>query len=206
MDEAFKAQLHEVMPSLRGYALSLTKSAADADDMVQEALLRAWRSRHTYREEQRFQAWIYRILLNVVRTTSKQRRSWVDLDSPAALAVGSEPDQEWRAQYAEMLAALERLNPMAREALLMVVAGGLSYEDAADAVGVPVGTMKSRVARARDTLVALADTGLVDRPTTAERRRRRAAPAPEIEATVSETKVVSLRGQGGAAAAAIAAI
>lgn len=206
MDDAFKAQLHKVMPSLRGYALSLTKSAADADDVVQEALLRAWRSRHTYREEQRFQAWIYRILLNVVRTTSKQRRSWVDLDSPAALAVGHEPEQEWRAQYAEMLAALAQLSPMAREALLMVVGGGLSYEDAAYAVGVPVGTMKSRVARARDALVALADTGLVKRLTSAERRQRRAAAGAEIDARTGETTVLRLRGQDAAAPAALAAI
>lgn len=163
MDDNFKAQLHAVIPALRGYAMSLTRSAADADDMVQEALLRAWRSRHSYREETYFKAWMFRILVNVVRSAAKQRRPSVDLDSPAAQALGRAPEQEWRAQYAQVLAAMDQLSPTAREALLLVIGGGLSYEDAAQTVGVPIGTMKSRVARARDALAVFADIDVTGR-------------------------------------------
>ncbi|HEX2562230.1 sigma-70 family RNA polymerase sigma factor [Phenylobacterium sp.] len=174
MDDNFKAQLHASIPARRGYAMSLLKSAADADDAVQEALLRAWRSRHTYQKETHFKAWIFRILVNVVKSGASRRCfNTVDLDSPAAISLGREPEQEWNARYSEVLAAMDRLSPKAREALLMVVGSGLSYEDAAAAAGVPVGTMKSRVNRAREALAIFVDqpeargerTKAVTRPT-----------------------------------------
>ncbi|HEY9219045.1 MAG TPA: sigma-70 family RNA polymerase sigma factor [Phenylobacterium sp.] len=153
MTNDFKAQLLAVTPALRGYALSLTGAAADADDLVQETLLRAWRSRDTYEACTNFKAWMFRILKNTrVSHVTRGRVSTVDFDSPAAANLGSAPQQEWSVQFAELLQALDGLPPIQREALLLVVGSGLSYEDAGFALGVPQGTVKSRVNRARTSL------------------------------------------------------
>lgn len=152
MRDPFKDQLVGLLPKLRSYALGLTGSASEADDLVQEALTRAWRSRAGF-DGANLKAWTYRILRNCFIDHVKLRRMTVqDVEGRLAAGLVSKPEQEWRLQYDDTLAALGELSPDCREALLLVVAHGLSYEEAAGLCSCPVGTLKSRVSRAREQL------------------------------------------------------
>jgi|SRR5690606_23743014 RNA polymerase sigma-70 factor (ECF subfamily) len=174
MADTFKTELVALMPRLRGYAMALTGSAVEADDLVQDALLRAWRFRDSFQEGSNLTAWMCKILRNTFYTAAVARRRTVqDVEGKFAARLACGPDQEWRVQYGEMLDALEELTPEARDALLMVVAAGLSYEEAAEIAGCPIGTLKSRVNRAREHLAELVD---VDLPK-ARRRAQKSAHA-----------------------------
>jgi len=154
--DAFRAELVAIIPKLRGHALALTRSSAEADDLVQDVLLRAWRFRAGYQPRGNLLAWVNRILRNTFYTTVAARRNTVqDVDGRHAAKAVCEPDQEWRVRHGELLGALSQLTDLMREALLLVVAQGLSYEEAAEVSGCPVGTMKSRVNRGRERLALL---------------------------------------------------
>lgn len=161
MSDWFKDQVVELIPPLRGYAMTLVGSSAEADDLVQEALMRAWRSRDGFQAGTNMKAWLFKIVRNAFYTHAVKRRNTVqDVDGRMAAQLSASPDQEWRLRYGELLGALQRLTPEAREALLLVAGSGLSYEDAAEVCGCAVGTMKSRVNRARDRLAELVDVDL----------------------------------------------
>lgn len=167
VSQGFKQQLIEHVPQLRAFAYSLTRDPASADDLVQEVMLKAWRAKDNF-DGVNMHAWLFRILRNTFYNDEViRRRSVQDVDGAIAARLPSAPDQEWRLRWAEMLQALERLRPHAREALLLVTAAGLSYEDAAAVCNCPVGTMKSRVKRAREALAAMID---FDLPEAVERR------------------------------------
>lgn len=156
MLDPFKDQLIALMPALRGYAMSLTGCVSDADDLLQEALVRAWRSRSSFEAGTNLKAWMFRIVRNAFYTSmSRRRRTVEDVDGKLAARLASAPEQEWRLEYEELLNAMGRLTPEAREALLLIVASGLSYEAAAEVCGCAVGTLKSRVNRARQRLSKL---------------------------------------------------
>jgi RNA polymerase sigma-70 factor, ECF subfamily len=158
MTDWFKDQVVELIPPLRGYAMTLAGSGPEADDLVQEALMRAWRSREGFQAGTNMKAWLFKIVRNAFYTHAVKRRNTVqDVDGRMAAQLSASPEQEWRLRYGELLAALQRLTPEAREALLLVAGSGLSYEDAAEVCGCAVGTMKSRVNRARDRLAELVD-------------------------------------------------
>jgi RNA polymerase sigma-70 factor (ECF subfamily) len=158
MSDPFKDQVIALIPPLRGYAMSLTGCSADADDLVQDALMRAWRSRAGFEMGTNLKAWMFKIVRNTFYTSmAKRRRTVQDVDGKLAAKMACSPEQEWRVQYGELLAAMDRLTPDAREALLLVVASGLSYEEAAEVCGCAVGTLKSRVNRARERLAKLID-------------------------------------------------
>lgn len=182
MADRFKTELIALMPRLRGYAMALTGSAAEADDLVQDALVRAWRFRDGFQEGSNLKAWVCKILRNTFYTAAAARRNTVqDVEGKFAARLACAPDQEWRLQYNELLGALDELSQDARDALLMVVAAGLSYEEAADVAGCPVGTMKSRVNRARETLAEMVEIDLPKARRRAEKTARTAAargPAP----------------------------
>lgn len=152
MPDPFKDQLLGLLPKLRSYALGLTGSASEADDLVQEALVRAWRSRAGF-DGANLKAWTYRILRNCfIDQMNLSRKTVQDVEGRLAATLVSKPEQEWRLQYSDMLAAMGEISSDCREALLLVVAQGLSYEEAAEICSCPVGTLKSRVNRARDQL------------------------------------------------------
>lgn len=156
MSDAFKVELLRAIPRMRGYAMSLARSAPEADDLVQDALMKAWRARDRFALGTNMQAWLFRILRNTFYNSVVAARHTVqDVDGLAAARLASQPEQEWSVRYGELLDALDRLQPNAREALLLVVGAGLSYEDAAMVCGCPVGTMKSRVKRARELLAGM---------------------------------------------------
>ena len=182
----FKDELVRLMPRLRSYAMVLTGNSAEADDLVQDALVRAWRFRDGFQEGSNLKAWLLKIVRNTFYTNVHGKKNTVqDVDGKFAAKLACDPDQEWRLQYGELLGALERLTDEARDALLLVVAADLSYEEAAEISGCPVGTMKSRVNRARERLAELVDADLPKARLRVERAQRRSAPpapAPALRA------------------------
>lgn len=158
MRDPFQDEVVALIPRLRAYAMSLAGSSAEADDIVQDALMRAWRFRDGFQAGTNLRAWLYRIVRNAFYTHAAKRRDTVeDIDGKWASTLSCGPDQEWRVQYEELLRAIGQLTPDARDALLLVVSSGLSYQEAADICGCAVGTMKSRVNRARHRLAQLID-------------------------------------------------
>lgn len=174
MSDPFRDEVVALIPPLRGYAIALTRSSAEADDLVQDALVRAWQFRDGFKAGSNLKAWLYKILRNTFYTQSVRRRRTVqDVDGRLAAQLVSSPDQEWRLAYDELLVALGKLSQDTRDALLLVVAAGLTYEEAADVAGCAIGTMKSRVNRARERLAELTDFDLAPTP-------KRDAPAPQV--------------------------
>jgi RNA polymerase sigma-70 factor (ECF subfamily) len=155
-EEAFRRDVVAHIPRLRAYAMSLARSNVEADDLVQEALLKAWRARASFEPGSNLQAWLFTILRNAFLSEAViRRRTTQDVDGRHAGRLAANPNQEWRLRYGEMLEGLQRLRPPAREALLLVAASGMSYEEAARICDCPVNTMKSRVKRARASLADL---------------------------------------------------
>jgi RNA polymerase sigma-70 factor (ECF subfamily) len=160
MSDPFRDEVVALIPPLRGYAIALTRSSVDADDLVQDALVRAWQFRSGFRVGTNLKAWLYKILRNTFYTQVAKRRATVeDVDGRLAAALTCDPEQEWRVAYDELLAALGHLGQDTRDALLLVVVAGLTYEEAAEISGCAVGTVKSRVNRARERLAQLTDLG-----------------------------------------------
>lgn len=141
------------IPSLRAFAWSLARNAHDADDLVQETLTKAWTYRARYEAGTNLRAWLFTILRNTwYSAIQKRSREVADEEGRHAAAMTSEPAQEWSAELTSLQDALNRLPPEHREAIVMVGAAGLSYEEAAEISGVALGTIKSRVNRARNRL------------------------------------------------------
>ncbi len=151
-----------LIPSLRAFAWSLSRNAADADDLVQETLTKAWTHRERYEAGTNLKAWLFTILRNTwYSAVAKTRREVADEDGRHAAVLTAEASQEWKAELTSLQAALNELPPDHREAIVMVGAAGLSYEEAAEIAGVALGTIKSRVNRARNRLAQLMS---MDRP------------------------------------------
>jgi len=146
----------EFMPALRAFARSLTRNRTEADDLVQETLLKALSNIDKFDPGTNLRAWLFTILRNTYYTEIRKRRR--ENDGMATLAqqdsnVG--PAQEWAVTLTSLKEALELLPSDQREALVLVGAAGLSYEEAADVCGCALGTIKSRVNRARAKLLVL---------------------------------------------------
>lgn len=154
MSESFKQSILGLIGPMRAYALALARTSGDADDLVQEALLRAWKFRASFREGTNLKAWLFQILRNVFYNEVKRRGPLVqDVDGRYAADLTVDAHQQWRLEYADVLDAIQMLSPPLREALVLMMAGDLTYEEAAGVLGCPVGTAKSRVHRARSLLV-----------------------------------------------------
>lgn len=146
------------LPSLRAFAFSLSRNAADADDLVQETLTKAWAHRARFEPGSNLRAWLFTILRNSWYTgAAKRRREVPDEEGRYAAGLTAEASQEWTAELTSLQAALNALPPEHREAIVMVGAAGLSYQEAAEISGCAVGTIKSRVNRARHRLALLLD-------------------------------------------------
>jgi RNA polymerase sigma-70 factor, ECF subfamily len=141
------------VPSLRAFAISLCGNVDRADDLVQEALLRAWANLDSFEPGTNMSAWLFTILRNLFRSEYRKRRREVeDADGSYAETLTSLPDQTSHLEVGEFRRALEMLPPDQRESLILVGASGFSYEEAAQICGCAVGTIKSRVNRARGRL------------------------------------------------------
>jgi RNA polymerase sigma-70 factor, ECF subfamily len=158
----FKSELLEAVPALRAFARSLSGRADLADDLAQETLLRAWANRKSFTPGTNLKAWLFTILRNAFYSgLRKSIREVEDPDEVHARNVAVPPSQEEGVDLDDLQRALERLPAEQCEALVLIGASGFSYEEAANICGCAVGTMKSRVSRARRALIA--DLGGVPR-------------------------------------------
>jgi RNA polymerase sigma-70 factor (ECF subfamily) len=147
-----------MIPALRAFAWSLSHNGSDADDLVQDTLIKAWSNREKFEAGTNLRAWLFTILRNTYYTQILRRRREVrDEAGEYAGALKSAPTQEWSVAVHSLQAALQQLPPEHREALILVGAAGLSYEEAAEICGCALGTIKSRVNRARTRLLKIMD-------------------------------------------------
>jgi RNA polymerase sigma-70 factor (ECF subfamily) len=152
----FQHSLLAAVPHLRAFAIGLCGKADSADDLVQETLVRAWANRAGFQPGTNLTAWLYTILRNVFYTEYRKRRHEVaDTDGQYAAKQAHRPLQESHIAFQEFRVALAKLPDDQREALLLVGSSGLSYEEASQICGCALGTMKSRVYRARVRLAAM---------------------------------------------------
>ena len=163
-DEAFKRELVTLIPHLRAFARTLAGDPASADDLAQDAMMKAWDARNSFQMGTNMKAWTFMILRN--QFYSEKRRSWrqTQLDQEAAeRTLVAVDDPEAPVALDELRLGLGMLPPEQREALILVGAGGFAYEEAAEICGCAVGTVKSRVSRARRALHAILDDGAYER-------------------------------------------
>lgn len=163
VDPVLRDQILAAIPSLRAFAISLSGNVDRADDLVQETILRAFANIHSFQPGTNMPAWLFTILRNLFRSEYRKRRREVeDTDGSFAETLKSHPDQIGRVEFQEFRAALAQLPAEQREALILVGASGFSYEEAADICECAVGTIKSRVNRARSRLAKLLQVDSVD--------------------------------------------
>ena len=167
-DAQFQSELVALAPQMRAFARSLTGNAAEADDLAQETILKAWRARASYSMGSNMKAWTFRILRN--QFLSDKRRAWrtEPLDPEVAertLVAADDPSAAL--DVSDVRRGMMRLSVEQREALILIGAAGMSYQEAAGICQTAIGTMKSRVSRARAALqiiLALGNLGETDVP------------------------------------------
>lgn len=151
-----KSDLLRAIPSLRAFAMSLSGNMDRADDLVQETLMKAWSNMGSFTEGSNMSAWLFTILRNIFYSEYRKRRREVpDPEGQIAAKLASAPAQSGHMDLLDFKVALQKLPPDQREALILVGASGLSYEEAAGICNCAIGTMKSRVNRARNRLAHL---------------------------------------------------
>jgi RNA polymerase sigma-70 factor (ECF subfamily) len=151
------------VPSLRAFAISLCGNVDRADDLVQETLLRAWANIGSFEPGTNMSAWLFTILRNLFRSEYRKRRREVpDSEGTYAESMKTQPEQSSRVEFEEFRVALGKLPTDQREALILVGGSGFSYEEAAEICGCAVGTIKSRVNRARTRLAELLSIESID--------------------------------------------
>ena len=160
LDTVFRTALMAAVPPLRAYARSLAGNADTADDLVQETLAKAWVARARFVPGTNMRAWTHVILRNVFFSLNRRARfagEWNDFDADLRLAVPAQQDAH--VALADLVRAMQQLPADQREALIMIGAGGMTCEDVAALCDCAVGTIKSRVSRARNALRALLENG-----------------------------------------------
>jgi RNA polymerase sigma-70 factor (ECF subfamily) len=159
--ETWRDDVVKLIPALRAFAWSLSHNAADSDDLVQDTLVKAWTHRSGFEPGTNLRAWLFTILRNTYYTTIvRRRRDVADENGKHSAGLSTAPTQDWTMAMQALQDALRRLPDEHREALILVGAAGLTYEEAAEICGCALGTIKSRVNRARVKLLSLmeADT------------------------------------------------
>lgn len=152
-DDEFRKDAAALAPQIRAYAISLCRDGADADDLIQDTMLKAWTFRGQYHSGTVLRAWIFTIMRH--QFLDDRRRSWrvSQLDQTAAentLHAVSNPSSIL--ELDEMRRALTALPTEQREAVMLIGAGGYAYDEAAEICGANVGTIKSRASRGRGRL------------------------------------------------------
>ncbi|GBR02121.1 sigma-70 family RNA polymerase sigma factor [Acetobacter oeni] len=154
MADTFHTQIVSILPKLRVQALALTRNRAQAEDLVQDAVCNALNARDSFIPGTNFAAWMHRILRNRFISDLRKQRATSDIDDVPGELLSSKADHEDRLAVKDLGYALARLPDDQREALVMVVLHGMSYQELAESTGCAVGTAKSRVFRARRQLEA----------------------------------------------------
>jgi RNA polymerase sigma-70 factor (ECF subfamily) len=154
-DAEVKKLLLAVLPALHRFAVSLARDPTAADDLVQDTLMRAWRSRTRFEPGTNFEAWTFTILRNTFYTGRRRQREVQDEDGSYTARLTTPPEQGGHLDLQDVRAALDRLAPVMRESLVLVAIENLSYEEAAAVMNCQIGTVKSRVWRAREHLARM---------------------------------------------------
>jgi RNA polymerase sigma-70 factor, ECF subfamily len=153
---SFKRAMLAALPSLRAFAMSLTGRPDRADDLVQETVMRAWAKQESFQPGTNMNAWLFTILRNLFYSQMRKRgREVQDTDGAFTASLGVAPAQDGVMDLSDLKIALNKLPPDQREAILLIGASGFSYEEAAQICNCAVGTIKSRVNRARNRLQEL---------------------------------------------------
>lgn len=148
--------LPDHLPSLRAFAVSLTRDSAAADDLVQDTIVKAWTNIDKFQPGTNLKAWLFTILRNTFYSDRRKRRREVqDSEGTHAATLVEKPAHDGRLAFGEFARAFAQLSPEHREVLVLVGAEGFSYEEAAATMGVAKGTVKSRANRARARLAEL---------------------------------------------------
>ena len=150
---SFKRELLATLPSLRAFAVSLSGRHDRADDLVQDTMMKAWAKQDSYQMGTNIKAWLFTILRNEFYSQMRKRgREVQDTDGAFTERMSVHPSQYGVLDMADFKKALDTLPPDQREAIVLIGASGFSYEEAAEICHCAVGTMKSRVSRARTRL------------------------------------------------------
>jgi RNA polymerase sigma-70 factor (ECF subfamily) len=156
LDPSFINGVLASLTALRGFAIALTRNIDQAEDLVQETVLRALSKHEQFKAGTNLQAWLFTILRNHFHSAHrKAMREEEDVDGCYAASMICLADQEDQVMMQDVEVALSKLPRTQREAIVLVGAEGLSYEEAAQALGCAIGTVKSRVSRARSGLADL---------------------------------------------------
>lgn len=153
-------ELVEHIGAMRAFAISLCRNTATADDVVQDALVKAWTNIEKFEAGTNMRAWLFTIVRNTYYSLHRKRKREVeDVDGVYSDTLAQKPDHDGKLALRDFAAAFDHLTDEQREALVLVGAQGFSYEEAAATAGVAVGTIKSRVNRGRAHLAELMDVG-----------------------------------------------
>jgi RNA polymerase sigma-70 factor (ECF subfamily) len=156
MSDAFRKMVVESLPRLRAYALMMTGDRPNADDLVQETVYRALRAEAQFTMGSNFMGWMYRILRNeFISRCRVAKRTPMSVDDVPEASLARRGDQEDQVLTKEVLQAVTQLNPAQREVLIMICAAGMDYAEAAAILECSVGTVKSRLWRARRHMEAI---------------------------------------------------
>ncbi len=156
IEASMQDKILATLPRLRAFAISLSGKVDRADDLVQETLVRAFTNINSFQPGTNLQAWLFTILRNQFRSEYRKRRHEVeDVDGRFAENLTTPPEQQSRLEFEEFRQALTELPLDQREALILVGASGFSYEQAAQICDCAIGTIKSRVNRARARLAEI---------------------------------------------------
>jgi RNA polymerase sigma-70 factor (ECF subfamily) len=165
--DRFEEELLAAVPFMRAFGRTLTGDTETAEDLAQETVLQAWRCRDQFHDGTNLRAWLSTILRNRFYSTQRRRKWRAEYDQEIIERTLVAPDDpSANVELEDVRRALAMLPDFQREALILVGAGGMRYEEVAEIMGCPVGTVKSRVRRARDELQAILFEG---RATRAER-------------------------------------
>jgi RNA polymerase sigma-70 factor, ECF subfamily len=144
VENTLRDQMLAAVPSLRAFAISLTGNRDRAVDLVQDTLMRAWANIDRFERGSNLQAWLFTILRNLFHSEyRKRKREMEDADGSYAARLKVQPEQGVHLDFEDFRTALTKVPPDQREALLLVGAQGMSYEEAAQVTGVPVGTVRA---------------------------------------------------------------
>jgi RNA polymerase sigma-70 factor, ECF subfamily len=152
--ESYKLQreIVKLIPSLHAFSRTLTRNPTDADDLLQEGLLKALVNLHQFTPGTNLKAWMFTIVRNTFYTNYKKKRREVSSPLEDTGTVGIEPTQDWSLTMDEVNQAMQHLPGDQKQALMLVGSAGMSYEKAAEVCGCALGTIKSRVSRGRTRL------------------------------------------------------
>ena len=199
----FHDQVIAILPKLRIQALALTRNRSSAEDLVQDAVCNALSAANSFIPGTNFAAWMHRILRNRFISNLRKRRDTTDIDDVPASVFATEAAHEDRLALKELAAAMNRLPADQREALVMVVIHGMSYEALAASTGCAVGTAKSRVFRARRQLEAWL-MGEQNDATSVTTARRTQVRRDQLAALGRQTAVLGMLGNATTDAASTA--